>query len=100
MGNRLSAIDRHMNVTRVRVNDLFAYYVYRPNTTGGAEKEKTNTYTYIHTHAYIHTYVSTYVGSVSYVCVFPVHGFVRASEVARGTRCIGSPLPVFRISKA
>ena len=40
MGNRLSAIDRLMNVTRVRVNDLFAYYVYRPITTGGVEKRK------------------------------------------------------------
>jgi len=88
MGNRLSAIDRRMNVTRVSVE------------LNKETKKKTNTYKYIHTHAYIHTYVSTYMGSVSYVCVFPVHGFVRASEVARGTRCIGSPLLVFRMSKA
>ena len=40
MGNRLSVIDRTMTVTRVRVNVLFAYYVYRPITTGGVEKRK------------------------------------------------------------
>ena len=43
MGNRLSVIDRLRTVTRVRVNVLFAYYVYRPNTTGELSNGTTNT---------------------------------------------------------
>ena len=59
MGNRLSAIDRRTNVTRVRVNDLFACYVYRPITTGGVEKRKKQipTRIYIRMHTYKHMYL-------------------------------------------
>ena len=62
MGKRHSAIDRHMNVTRVRVNDQFAYYVYRPITTGGVEKEKQiPTRIYIRMHTYTHMYLHMWV---------------------------------------
>ena len=57
MGNRLSVIDRLMTVTGVRVNVLFAYYVYRHITTCGVEKrKKTNTNTQIHILIRLHMY--------------------------------------------
>ena len=63
MGNRLSVIDRLMTVTRVRVNVLFAYYVYRPITTCGAEKRKKRiqTHIYIRMHTYTHMYLHIWV---------------------------------------
>ena len=60
MGNRLSNIDRRMNVTRVRVNDLLAYYLYRPITTGGIEKEKQippSIYIRMHTYTQMYLYM-------------------------------------------
>ena len=67
VSNMRSVIDGRLNSTHVVME---------------MKKEKTNTYKYIRLHG-IHTSVPTYMGSGSYVRFGPVHGFVRATYVAR-----------------
>ena len=55
MANRPSNTDRRTHVTRVRVNDLVAYYVYRPVTK--VKKTQTLTRIYIRMYTYTHTYL-------------------------------------------
>ena len=82
MGNRLSVIDRLMTVTRVRVNVLFAYYVYRPITTCGVEKRK-NEYKHIYTYACIRTHICIYIYGFGFICMRITGSWACASERGR-----------------